>query len=310
MCFFSTLLGAEELKSKQSQQIAEQLVRTINQKIAEITALELAEGVPIKDIAIELSQDKRFDTGRFGAILDANQAGFVVSVTPRSQASRLGIKSGDIIKSINGRSFKESAQSGFKGLQYLPNNSLVTVAVERSGEVKELTAKLAAVYIPQWQLSSAEWLENGLQLHSSHLPYWHEESDAPIFTSVRETSKTSAQEENACGRIILVNSLSIAPPKYSGLKTTTVIKEVDGMPWVKDKSRVRVDVGTHLLKVGNKYDLPKEFRDYRINIEADTNYYIAYIRNNSWVDDNGEELSLGKYTGPVIWKTTQQACEK
>ncbi|NMP31886.1 PDZ domain-containing protein [Thalassotalea sp. M1531] len=301
---------ANELKSEQSKQIAEQLIRTINQKVAEITALELAAGVPIKDISINLSQHKRFDTGRFGAVLDANQPGLIVSVTPRSQASELGIQSGDIIKTINGTSFVESAQSAFRNLQYLPNDSKVSVIVERLGKELTLSALLKAKYIPQWQLDSAEWLGNDTGLNASHVPYWHDDTNAPIFSSALEQRVAEVVGTKACGRVILVNSLSISPPKYSGLKTTTVIKEIDGMPWLQDKSRVRVSVGAHQLRIGNKYDLPKEFRDFTINVLPNTNYYVAYVRNKQWFDDKGNELSLGKYTGPVIWKTAEQACQK
>ena len=303
-------LHANELKSEQSKQIAEQLVRTINQKVAEITALELAEGVPIKDISINLSQGKRFDSGRFGAILDANQPGRVVSVTPRSQASQLGMQSGDVIESINGLSFIENRTEASRALQYLPNDSQVMVIVERAGSQVELSAQLKAKYIPQWQLTSAESLGDDFGLNASHVPFWHLDKNQPIFASQFEQKSMEKAVAGNCGRIILVNSLSIAPSKYSGLKTTTVIKEVDGYPWVKDKSRVRVSVGKHQMRIGNKYDLPKEFRDFTINVKANTNYYIAYTRNKQWVDDKGTELTLGKYTGPVIWKATEQACEK
>ncbi|REL28331.1 PDZ domain-containing protein [Thalassotalea euphylliae] len=303
-------VNGNELKSAQAQQIADQLVRTINQKLAEITALEVAEGVPIKDIHINLTQGKRFDSGRFGAILDASQPGRVVSVTPRSQASQLGIQSGDLIVAINDIPFVDGAAGAARLLQYLPNDSLVKIDVRRNGKSLILKAHLKAKYLPQWQLTSAESLGSDTGLNSSHVPYWQLEENAPIFASMREKHMDVVTKLGSCGRIILVNSLSISPTKYSGLKNTTVIKEVNGQAWMKDKSRVRVDVGLHRLRIGNKYDLPKEFRDFTINVAANTNYYIAYTRNKAWVDDKGTNLALGKYTGPVIWKTTEQACEK
>ncbi|REL31703.1 PDZ domain-containing protein [Thalassotalea euphylliae] len=301
---------ANELKSAQAQQIADQLVRTINQKLAEITALEVAEGVPIKDIKVNLSQGMRFDSGRFGAILDASQPGRVVSVTPRSQASQLGIQSGDIIVSINDMPFDDGVVGAARKLQYLPNGSLVKVEVKRGDKMLSLQTHLKAKYLPQWQLMSAESLGSGANKNSSHLPYWQLEENAPIFASRLEQHSDITASQGNCGRIILVNSLSISPSKYSGLKNTSEIKEIDGHPWMKDSSRVRVDVGLHRLKVGNKYDTPRDFRDFSLYVAPNTNYYIAYTHNKAWVDDWGTDLALGKYTGPVIWKTTEQACEK
>ncbi|MFD2167736.1 hypothetical protein ACFSJY_15900 [Thalassotalea euphylliae] len=311
LCLSCLPAYAGELKSSQSKEIAEQLVRTINEKIAEITALELAEGVPIKDIEINLSQAKRFDTGRFGAILDANVTGRVVSVTPRSQAYELGLQSGDIIKKINDKAFSEAAKTGFKELQYLKRDTSVVMKVDRLGDVITLSATLKARYIPQWQLNSTEWIDDVTDnIQFAHIPYWDQDLNSPIFSSAQERLASSSNFDNDCGQIIVVNSVSIAPPRYSGLKTTTVIKSLNDQPWIKDGSRTRVSVGKHQLRIGNKYDLPKEFKDYTVNVRANTNYYIAYTRNQSWVDDSGKALELGKYTGPVIWKTTQQSCEK
>ena len=299
---------ANELKSAQSKRIADQLVRTINEKVAEITALELAEGTQLKDIRIDLAQPNRFDSGRFGAILDANKAGRVVSVTPRSQASLIGLRSGDIIQSINGFDIDKNSRDWAAGLQYLPNDSDISITVDRLGNTVSLAGKMKAKYIPQWQLSSAESLSRDDEASLPLLPFWHTDNNAPIFATQYDEVFDSG-DAKSCGRIILVNSLSISPPKYSGLKTTTVIKNVDGVLWGQDKSRLRVSVGTHNVRVGNKYDLPKEFRNFNLQIQPNTNYYIAYIRNKDWLDSNGQGLTLGKYTGPVIWKTTEQACE-
>lgn len=306
----ATNLSAQELKSAQAQQIADQLVRTINQKLAEITALEVAEGVPIKDIKVNLSQGMRFDSGRFGAILDASQPGRVVSVTPRSQASQLGIQSGDIIVTINDMPFGDGVVGAARKLQYLPNGSSVKVTVKRGDKTISLKAKLKAKYLPPWQLMSAESLTSGENTNSSHIPYWQLEENAPIFASRLEQPNELIAKQGNCGRIILVNSLSISPSKYSGLKTTSEVKEINGHPWMKDTSRARVDVGLHRLRMGNKYDSLKDFRDFSLYVAANTNYYIAYTHKKAWVDDWGTDLALGKYTGPVIWKTTEQACEK
>lgn len=309
LLFIFSLSGtAAELKSAQSKQIAQQLQKTINQKLAEIVALELELGTPLEDISVNLSQNRRFDSGRFGAILDANLPGKVVSVTPRSQAAELGLLSGDVILEVNGEAPDFSSRTWHESLQNLPNNTKVSIKVLRQQQEQLLAGKLKAQFIPKWELMSLADVNLDGSNVLSHIPYWQPEANGPIFESQYDIDEAMSEHENECGRIIVVNSLSISPAKYSGLKSTVVVKEVDGFQWLMDKSRLRIGVGKHIMRIGDKFDLPKDFKDFSINVEADTNYYIAFTRKKNWVDSNGEELVFGQYTGPVIWKTTQQAC--
>lgn len=307
-CLLPTLsVTANNLKSTQAKQIAIQLQKTIDQKLAEITELELAAGTAIEDISIELSQNRRFDSGRFGAILDANQPGKIVSITPKSQAFNLGLMSGDTITQVNGNQVSATNNTWQQALTKAPHNSPLTITIRRASETLTLTGMLKGKFVPQWQLTSSGGLNDGLT--ANHIPYWEKNGSGPIFSSQEMQATAATGNVNQCGRIIVVNSVTISPSRHSGLKSTAVIKEVDGFQWLMDKSRLRIAVGNHQLRIGDKFDLPKDFRDFSLNVEANTNYYIVFTRNKVWVDSNGEPLPFGKYTGPVIWKTKKQACE-
>lgn len=307
LLFVSTALQGAELKSAQSQKVAEQLIQVVNQKLAEIAALELAAGASTDDIEIELFQHARFDSGKFGAILSAEKVGQILSVTPRGQASLLGLQSGDVIKKVNNVSINEAGSSWAMHLQYMPNKTPLSLLVNRNGEDVLLQGTLKAKYIPQWQLLSAEKLAVSGKETYKHIPFWHLDVDQPIFVDESHSRIVSHDGSTDCGQIVLVNSLSMTPSRFTGLKDTATIKDVNGEPW-GDKSRQRFPVGTHYMKIGSKYDTPKEIKNLSITIEANTNYYIAYVRKSPWVDEHGTEIDIGTYTGPVVWKTTNQSC--
>jgi len=307
LILLSGSLQAYELKSAQSKQLATQLVELVNQKIAEITALEIASGVPVDEIELDIVQQMRFDSGRFGAVLSANQLGQILSVTPRGQAAALGLQGGDIILSINDTKLADAGEDWSMLLQYLPNDSSVTLEVDRQGKKIKLQGKIKAKYIPQWQLLSSDHLSFLDTNRYKQIPYWQNDVDQPIFSSENSWGVPQLNDTTSCGQVILVNSLSISPPRFSGLKDTAVIKEVNGDLW-GNKSRQRLKVGNHHLKIGSKYDTPQEIKNLSINVEANTNYYIAYVRNKAWVDKKGHDINIGKYTGPVIWKTKTQSC--
>lgn len=297
-----------EFKSNQSKKVAEQLIQVVNQKLAEIAALELAEGATTEEIKIDIFQQSRFDSGKFGAILSANKLGYILSVTPRGQAAAFGLKSGDTIVEVNGTRIADAGEEWVMLLQYLPNNAAVNIVVNRNKQLVELKGIVKAKFIPQWQLLSNDKISlTGEPLYRL-IPRWNADKNSPIFEDGSEWVMPVDTESSDCGQVILVNSLSIAPPRFSGLKDTAVIKELDGEPW-GDKSRQRVPVGNHHLEIGSKYDTPKEIKQLSINVEVNTNYYIAYVRNKPWVDQQGRAVEIGEYTGPVIWKTTTQACE-
>ncbi len=297
-----------EFKSSQSKRVADQLVQVVNQKLAEIAALELAAGSTTDQIALELFQQSRFDSGKFGAILSANKLGHILSVTPSGQAASLGLQSGDLIISVNDQLITDAGKEWVMLLQYLPNNTKLSILVKRDGKNLELQGTVGAKYIPQWQLLSHDKLSATGNRQYKHIPRWHATNNNPIFEDSNDWVTPINKSAGECGQIILVNSLSITPPRFSGLKDTAMIKKVDNESW-GDKSRQRFSVGSHTMEIGSKYDTPKEIQHLSISVEANTNYYIAYVRKKPWVDQQGREIAMGTYTGPVIWKTTTQACE-
>ena len=308
LILFSLPLFAGELKSREAQLLADQLVKSINQKIADIAALEIAAGVAPEDVKILLSQHKRFDSGRFGAILDANEAGKVISVTPKSQASMMGLRSGDIIVAVNGQALDAENKVWQSQLQYTKNDTKVRLTVKRDASELLMSSVFKAKYTPQWQLLSSKELLLSAKFKAKYIPYWELTINAPIFAA-RQEDNNIPKNIDGCGRVIIVNSVSISPSRSTGLRDTAVIKEIDGDTLVRGASRYRLTAGSHYLKIINRNNLKSTSEHFKIALAPNTSYYIAYAKNAKWVDEAGKNLDEGKYTGPVIWKTKKQACQ-
>ncbi|MEW6982418.1 PDZ domain-containing protein [Colwelliaceae bacterium 6471] len=298
---------ASELKSKEAQIIADQLTKSINQKIADIAALEIAAGVAPEDIHINLSQQKRFDSGRFGAILDQRTLGKVISVTPRSNASEIGLRSGDIILSVNDQPLNANNNKWRSELQYTKNNSPVKLTVIRDTNEMLMAGVMKAKYIPKWQLvSSKELLLSGKFL-AKYIPEWELNINAPLLSSTEKEDEIQTVQ-GECGQLVVVNSVSIAPSRSTGLKDIAIIKEIDGKP-ARDASRYRLPTGSHEIKIDNSIGMQNDGEYFKVLVEANKSYYIAYTTNSKWANEEGKLLTLDEYTGPVIWKTLDQACK-
>jgi len=305
---------AADLKSEKSQQLAQQLVRSINQKLTEIAELELAAGVKPENIIVELSQQQRFDSGRFGAILAANTQGKVISVTPKSPAYQLGLQSGDVILAVNKVAITQDKLHWFSQLQNAENNSEVLLTVQRAEKEISLKGKFQAKYTPQWQLNSSTNLLLDEQLASNLNPITKLKNNASINEEnltdekLEKTIETSLQK--GCGRVISGKTFSNkALDRFEGLTAIAVINNIDGKPIIRNKTRHRLAVGRHALSVGSLYNDNASGTKLALTIEANTNYYIANVVKAKWQDAQGNDINKTPYSGPVVFKTRKESCE-
>jgi len=296
-------LAAHEFKSPKSQHIADQLIRSINQKLAEISKLEIAAGAHPDDITIDLNQAERYDSGRFGAILDARTQGKVLSITPRSQAYKLGLQAGDIIIEINDSPILLKETAWHKQLQYAENNSSITIKVKRNNQELTLGGTLNAKYTPQWQLNSSKDLLVVSTLQPKYIPKWSlgSKSLLPIkHNNAIDLSPTKDDFSISCGRVIVGRYLS----KFSRHSGTAAITNIDGRYVNTENLTYQLAAGEHTLKVQKRY--AKQNKDIiTLSVEPNTNYYIGYVDNAEWEGGAIDDL----YSGPSIIKTKHQLCQ-
>jgi len=305
---------ATEFKSPKSQRLVDQLVRSINQKLSEIATLEMAAGVEPEEIKIDLSQQERFDSGRFGAILDARSLGRVISVTPKSPAYQVGLHSGDTILSVNGISVTLTNKKWQNQLQYAKDNTPIKLTIKRDDVELLLNGTFRAKYTPQWQLNSSKKLLLNGKLSANYIPQWQLSSKSSIQTDSPTGNdiniKPTENSAFGCGRVIVGKALrKQALDKFTGLSSVAVITDIDSNPIIRGKTRHRLPVGKHTLGVGTLYNDNASGTKFALTIEPNTNYYIAYVSKAKWQDKQGESVSKSAYTGPVVYKTKTVDCE-
>ena len=299
-------LLAQEFLSAKSQRLADQLVRSINQKLAEIAALEIAAGAEPEDIKIDLSQTERYDSGRFGAILDARIQGKIISITPRSPAYTLGLQSGDIILEVNNSPILLSKNDWHKQLQYAEANTDLTLKVQRNNQELMLGGAFKAKYTPQWQLNSSKDLLLIGTLKPKYIPQWSLSSSSLILeNNPVNVPPTSADSDlyASCGRVIVGRYLS----EFSRLSGTAAISNIDGQNVSVQTLSHRLAVGEHTLKVNKRYS--NSIKDIiSLTVEPNITYYIGYVRNAEWEDSGVGRIDREPYSGPSIIKTKNESC--
>ena len=297
-------LMAADLKSEKSQKIAQQLVRSINQKLTEIAELEIAAGVKPENIVIDLSQRQRFDSGRFGAIIDAKQLGKVLSVTPNSPAFLIGLHSGDVILSVNNTMISQENTNWRKQLQYAQDNTQIKLTVLRDNKKQQLTGSFQAKYTPQWQLNSSK----KLLLDENNDALTKQQAIEP--TAGKNNTNIDNLPAQGCGRVIVGKTFKKrALDKFTGLTSIAVITSINGKPILRGKTRFRLPVGRHSFNIGTLYNDNASGTKFALTIAPNTNYYIANVISAKWVDAQGNYVSSKPYTGPVVYQTLSKECE-
>jgi len=304
---------ADEFKSSKSKALAEQLVLSINQQIAEITALELAAGVKKQDININLSHHNRFDSGRFGVVMDARNLGHILSVTPNSSASSIGIRSGDTLLKINGRSISDKSFNWKEHIQYADDNTDITILLERDSKEILLNGTLRGKFIPNWQFVSANDL---LVKNTENAEKLIDTSSVVTGEYNKETAEnTTTYDENSCGRIVAYTRHTF---RNGIMPISPRIKKIDGLITARGKERFKLTPGLHVIEIPptlrkNLDGVPRRVElkksKFTINIEPNKAYTIGLIKGAEWYDEKGKVLVAGDYYGPAIVEVKEQQCK-
>lgn len=293
-----------QFKSEKSYQVANQLQRTINDNLQQIIALEAAAGGDVSKLDYALLQESQSSYQRFGAVLSTTTNGLVLSVTPNSSASKLGLESGDVIVNVNNLSLEKSNINTLIEKHYLENNHTISIKVLRDNRVQNLSGELSSLVTPAWTLS----VDNINQ-------------DKLLASNVDQQ-----EPDGQCGRIIVGKFM----PREEGditQRNAVVIKEIDGVKQRLSalvgfsaatpefiKTRFKLKAGQHRILVSPRIayiqgDNPQDYtyirfsdeREFSINIEANTTYYLVY--------DTRKSSEYSKTNIPVVWQTKSQHCE-
>lgn len=299
-----------QFKSEKSYQVANQLQRTINDNLQQIIALEAAAGGDVSKLDYALLQESQSSYQRFGAVLSTTTNGLVLSVTPNSSASKLGLESGDVIVNVNNLSLEKSNINTLIEKHYLENNHTISIKVLRDNRVQNLSGELSSLVTPAWTLS----VDNINQ-------------DKLLASNVDQQ-----EPDGQCGRIIVGKFM----PREEGditQRNAVVIKEIDGVKQRlsafgrgsvvalnsvstsgPNKTRFKLKPGQHRILVSPRSaylqgDNPQDYtyirfsdeREFSINIEANTTYYLVY--------DTRKSSEYSKTNIPVVWQTKSQECQ-
>lgn len=302
-------LDDHTLKSKAAQQAAEQLKRIINDKLQQIVALELAAGVDIDDIDYGLKQVEKSSHERFGVLFSANNKGLILSVTPNSPASHLGLISGDVIINVNNTSLSNHSFAALIKQHYVTHDNPVSIKLKRDGRVQYVSGKLSSLMTPAWTLAMEK---------------------ITITEPVQKVIGLQASSEQ-CGRIVVGKYMPRKEGDFVDMRSV-IIKEIDGVKQrfsasargsvvglsaatsTSHKTRFKLPTGTHKIMVSPRlaYSPEKssinysnirfsEEHEFTIDIAANTTYYLVY--------DTRKESSFAKTHIPVIWQTKSQKCQ-
>ena len=227
----------------------------------------------------------------------------VLGTAPGSLSSRIGLRSGDILLAVNGRSLvalgsdasgaARAAHSLREALDALADGAALVFRLSREGKEISLDGKMESVLIP-----------------SAHLQLG--EASTTATTDVSDVG--GAASPRGCGRISTFDNA----PRQQELHAATLI-DIDGRrsPMFGQTS-VRVSAGPHVLKVGEQIDLRylgfgqrlrdrggvERYKSITVDVDSDTTYFLAAKINaehsNEWRD--------GAYWDPVIWSTSKENC--
>ncbi len=238
-----------------------------------------------------------------GLLVDATSAANaqdglrVLGTTPGSTAERLGVRPGDVIVAVNGRSLRGlgaddsgralAAATLKSSVDALPADAPVELAVRRGGTELTLNGSLQSVQLPA--------------LHV-------------VLGAAAMAAAEPAPATGGCGRI----SLQDLAPRQQQLFGAAILL-VDGVtPGPTGARSYRVSAGTHELLVREQIPTRRlvgmtelaavNFRSkpkpLTITVKPNTTVMIAAHLN----EQRSSEFSNGGYWDPVAWKEVEESC--
>jgi len=222
----------------------------------------------------------------------------VLAITPGGAAQKMGVRSGDVLVAVNGRSLAESdaAAALLRGtIEALPNGGALGFDVRRDDRLLSLNGTLSSIQLPAMRLTIG---------------------DGELVASADGSGPNSRSGPNSgCGRI---SDFDVAPHQQ-GLHAAKIIS-IDGVaPGPQGSHSFRVAAGRHTVKVAELIDsryLPfndrlrnsgpsaSHYKTIEVEVAPDTTSLIAAhlddARRGDWKD--------GAYWSPVAWKQISESC--
>lgn len=269
-------VSASELKSDEAKALIKELKHSISVTAAKIVELEKRAGVSESSINIELQQAG--ENSSLGLVL--NEKGTVLLVTPYSEAAKLGLISGDQIKTLTVDGIVQELSKPVK----LSDGQELSASIERNKEQVTLNRTVSGLNDLAWSLKISS------------------ESDV-------ETISAEELDPSACGQV----SVFVIPPVAKDYYPV-FINSIDKKNIISSRKIVRLKPGKHLIKVNELIDTKGltirrpnfvKGKFLEIEVEANKSYHLAaeFDRTKRF-KTHGEE-----YWKPIVWKVTDKKCE-
>jgi membrane-associated protease RseP (regulator of RpoE activity) len=225
----------------------------------------------------------------------------VFGVTPGGGAERIGVRAGDVLVALNGRSLADNADAAKElrsSIDGVPNGGALAFDIRREGRALALSGALNSVYLPPMRLT----IGNGTLLASS----------AGTSTTAATTTAGTPSDASGCGHI---SDFDMAP-RQQKLHAARIIS-IDGVsPGPTGSTSFRVSAGAHSVKVAEAIESRylsfnarvrssnAYYKTLRIDVPPDTTVMVAARLN----EDKRSEPKDGEFWDPVAWKQVAESC--
>jgi hypothetical protein len=227
----------------------------------------------------------------------------VLGTTPGSLASRLGLRSGDILVGLNNVSLTNlgddpdgaarAARVLRDSVATLSDGAMLHFRVARGKSVLELEGEITSILIPAVHLRLGD-------------------ADAAATAGVAANPNLAAGP--GCGRVSVFDNA----PRQKQLHGVTLIS-IDGeRSPLPDQVSVRLGAGRHELKLAERIEArylgfgerfrarggSDRYKTLTVEVAADTTYFLAA----HLIGEHINEWRDGAYWEPVVWSTSHEAC--
>jgi hypothetical protein len=223
----------------------------------------------------------------------------VFGVTPGGGAEHIGLRAGDVLVALNGRSLADNADAAKElrsQVDRIPDGGSLAFDLRRDGRALALAGALSSVYLPPMRLT----VGNGSLLASN------------AGAATAGTTSAVPIEASGCGRISDFDSA----PRQQKLHRAKIISIDGALPGPTGSTSYRVTAGSHTVKVGEQIEnrylsfndrvrmANDDYKTLRIDVPADTTVLVAARLN----EDKRNEPRNGAYWDPVAWKEIPEGC--
>ena len=228
----------------------------------------------------------------------------VLGTLPGGAAQRLGLRAGDVITSVNGKSL---AGGGFEPrvieqlraeVDALREGGAIDFALLREGKPLNLAGEVKAQYLPAVRLELGEAALVA--------------AAGPVAAGSTLAAPVAAQHAaGACGRISVFHTA----PRSRQLYAAKILKLDGQIPGPYTQDTFRVAPGHHVLVVAEQIDdedLPTVYTRARRNhekvLEIDVQPGVTYMVASHLNLDRQRDVPRGGYWDPVVWKEVPEPC--